>query len=331
MTDSPKQPVGADAALAARERKGATTLPVDHPPVTSGFHRRALRRAWRQFHEGSLSHWTTAMVIAISLTIFGTLTLLLTNADTLLSRWQGDNLITLYTKTGVPVAQVTQMYDRLAGNTLVDSVTLRIVSPEMALTRLKKMLDTEAGLLDQLDDNPLPYTIEFKLTRQNFQHASQMAHEILTWPGVESVSYDRQWAERMATVIQAVRYLGNILSLLLLSAVTLIVSNTIKLTIIARKDEIEVMRFMGATGNFIKAPFIYEGILQGVLGAVVAIGLTGLLHLGALEVVRELGASFGLRLELHFLPVPHLMFIVFIGIGLGLLGALLSLSRFLKV
>ncbi|MBF0176668.1 MAG: ABC transporter permease [Magnetococcales bacterium] len=311
-------------------RSMTTSAPV-LPPVTGGFHLRAIRRAWRLFHAGSLSHWTTATIIAISLTIFGALTLLLTNADTLLNRWQGDNLVTVFTKSGVNVSQVTQMYDRLAGNNLVDPVTLRIVTPDMAITRLKKMLDTEAGLLDQLEDNPLPHTIEFKLTRNNAQRTGLVAREILTWPGVESVSYDRQWADRMAAVIRMVRYLGHILSLLLLSAVALIVSNTIKLTIIARKDEIEVMRFMGATSGFIKAPFIYEGVLQGVLGATAAIALTGLLHLGAVEVIKDLGASFGVYLEFHFLPLTQLGLILVTGIGLGLIGAILSLSRFLKI
>ncbi|MBF0155100.1 MAG: ABC transporter permease [Magnetococcales bacterium] len=316
----------------AGERGNASSTPVVHaPPVASGFHGRALRRAWRLFHEGSLAHWTTATIIAISLTIFGTLTLLLTNADTLLSRWQGDNLVTVFTRSGVTAAPVSHMHDRLAGNTLVDPVTLRIITPDVAIARLKKMLDTEAGLLDQLEDNPLPFTLEFKLKHNNFQHTSQVAQEILTWPGVESVSYDRQWADRMAAVIRTVRYLGNILSLLLLSAVALIVSNTIKLTIIARREEIEVMRFMGATGGFIKAPFIYEGVLQGILGAIAAIGLTGLLHLGAERVVKDLGASFGFHLDFHFLPLPHLALILAIGMGLGLIGALLSLSRFLKV
>ena len=294
-----------------------------------GFHQRALARAWRQFQGGSLSHWVTTSVIALSLTIYGTFALLLTNANTALEQWEGDHLITVFmerTASATQLAAVQEMITNVPGIT-----GLKVITPAEAMGRLKVMLGSEAGLLDDLEENPLPSSIEFQLLRGKAESSRVLAHELGGWPGIEAVSYDYQWADRLAAVVKVVRYAGMVISFLLLSAVAMIISNTIKLTIIARRDEVEVMRFMGATDAFIKIPFIYEGILQGLLGALGALVFTSLLYFGAQEVVLDLGRVFGVHLPLHFLPFLQLMVILTFGVVLGLAGALLSLSRFLEM
>lgn len=294
-----------------------------------GFHRRSFIRAWKRFHEGSLSHWTTTTVIALSLTIYGSFALLMSNANTALDQWKGDNLITVFLETSVSPSQLTEIRSIIADKPGVGSITL--VTPAEAMGRMKTMLGDESGLLDGLDENPLPHSIEFKLLTSDLAKTSQLAIELGSWPGVEAVSYDHQWAERLASVVHVVRYSGLVLSFMLLSAVALIISNTIKLTIIARRNEVEVMRFMGATDVFIKMPFIYEGVLQGVLGAMGALILTSFLFVGAQEATLELGHAFDIHLQLHYLPVSQLMVIMGLGVILGLTGAWISLSRFLEI
>ncbi len=318
-------------AVAARRARGSTGpggQTEATPAQGGGFHLRALKRAWRQFNEGSLSHWTTTTVIALSLTIYGSFALLLANANSSLERWKGDNLITVFMEAGASVHQLAAVKEMIAGRNVTG---LAIVTPAEAMGRMKSMLGGEAGLLDDLEENPLPTSIEFKLAKGRYMLAEQLAHEIGTWPGVEAVSYDHQWAKRLEEVVRAMRYTGLVLSFMLLTAVALIISNTIKLTIIARRDEVEVMRFMGATDAFIKTPFIYEGVLQGFLGSVGAFLFTFLLYVGARETTVDLGRSFGIHLQLHYLPVSQQLVILALGITLGLVGALISLSRFLEV
>ncbi|MBF0622693.1 MAG: ABC transporter permease [Magnetococcales bacterium] len=295
------------------------------------FHGRAIRRAWRQFHDGSLSHWITTMVIALSLTIYGAVSLVLTNADATLARWQGDNRITVFFKPDATEKQRSEALSAISDELVVDKQDITRVSPDDALVRLKEMLGTEAGLLDELDENPLPHSVNLKLISSDPTMAGNLAKKIAEWSMVEAVSFDHLWAERLAAIIQAFRYGGGAFSFLLLAAVALIVSNTIKLTIIARRDEVEVMRFMGATHMFIKAPFIYEGILQGFLGASGALLLISLLYFGAQQTITDLGTAFGIQLTVQFLPTFQLSIIMGMGIVLGLTGALISLSRFLKV
>ncbi|MBF0628801.1 MAG: ABC transporter permease [Magnetococcales bacterium] len=301
--------------------------PVD-PTVTRNFHARALQRAWRPFADKSLSHWTTTIVIALALTIHGTFALLLVNANSALSQWEDENLVTVFMQRAVEREQLLQVGKAIKGHPGVTDLT--IIAPKEAAARLKTMMGDESRLLDELDENPLPYSMEFRLARQDRDRATALAREIGAMPGVESVSYDHQWAQRLAEVIDAIRYLGNVMSFLLLAAVALIVSNTIKLTIIARRDEVEIMRFLGADDAFIRAPFLYEGLLQGMLGAAGALLMTGLLHVGARDVLLKLGQTFGLTLQLSFLPLTQLAVLVLLGALLGLAGAVFSVTRFLE-
>jgi cell division transport system permease protein len=297
--------------------------------ISKSFQLRSIQRAWNRFHAGSLSHWTTTIIIALSLTIFGAFTLLLSNANTALDNWTGDNLVTVFLEEYTSIAQMESIQSEISINSGVDQIS--VVSPAQAMARMKNMLGSEAGLLDSLDENPLPYSIEFRLTDKKYKKTANLVYEIGTWQGVEAVSYDQIWAEKLAAVIHTFRFVGIALTILLLTAVALIISNTIKLTIIARKDEVEVMRFMGATDSFIKTPFVYEGVLQGLFGAIGALLLTALLYWGGQGAAAELGAAFGIFFELHYLQVGQLLIIMGLGIFLGLVGALISLSRFLEI
>ncbi|MGN7614156.1 permease-like cell division protein FtsX [Magnetococcales bacterium HHB-1] len=306
---------------------------------SNNFHIRALNRAWNQFHDGSLSHWVTTTIIAISLTIYGAFSLLLSNAQILVNQWEKDNVVTLFFAFDVSAPQREHTLRKLDKISIISDVAL--ITPEEARKRMKQMLGTEAGILDELDENPLPYSVEFSLEKKTFktpeamekyqQSLRKLAEKITAWPEVESVSFDHQWADKITAIIRVFRYAGTTISMLLLAAVALIISNTIKLTIIARREEVEVMRFMGATNRFIKTPFIYEGILQGLLGAFLALGFISLLHAGAREAFLELGYAFGLQLNLHFLPWDKWLILPGLGMFLGLSGAMLSVSRFLKV
>ncbi|MBF0421789.1 MAG: ABC transporter permease [Magnetococcales bacterium] len=312
-------------------RKGRPGQPrlIDHSSYINNFHFRSIARAWRRFRGGSLSHWAATIVIALSLTIHGSFILFLTNADTAIQTWKGDNLVTVFLKKSAPVTQLTQIRSQLADQPLIQGLT--IVSPDDAMVRMRRMLGSESALLNDLDDNPLPYSIEFHHLGDSLDQTAHLAREIGSWPGVETVAYDHEWAKKLAATFQFIRTIGLALLGLLLSAVALIIANTIKLTIIARRDEIEIMRFMGATHLFIKAPFIYEGIIQGLLGALGAIALVLALFEGTSHAATELSTAFGMHLELSFLSGPQLLLILLLGIGLGLAGALISLSRFLEV
>ncbi|MEO5345845.1 MAG: permease-like cell division protein FtsX [Magnetococcus sp. YQC-9] len=333
--DRPGAPMGNEYRGATPRGEGTTPgMPNRKPLKGNGitsriFHARALQRAWRPFADKSLSHWTTCIVIALALTIHGVFSLFLVNANRVLSQWEDENQVTVFMRRGVEREQLLQVGKTIGGQPGVSE--LIVIPPAEAVARLKALLGEEAAILDELDENPLPHSFEFRLSRGDAARADVLIARIGAMPGVESVSYDRQWVERLAGVIQAIRHVGNTISLLLLLTVALIVSNTIKLTIIARRDEMEIMRFLGADDAFIRAPFIYEGVLQGVLGASGAMVLTAGLYFGAHGALLEMGQTFGVSLQLAFLPWSQMGLLVGLGAILGLSGALLSMARFLDV
>ncbi|MBF0109008.1 MAG: ABC transporter permease [Magnetococcales bacterium] len=312
-------------------RKGRPGVPraIESTSHVRNFHLRSFLRALNRFRHGSLSHWTTTIIIALSLTIHGCFLLLLTNADAALSRWKGDNRVTLFLEKGVSVSQLTQIGEQLQKKEEIQHLTL--VTPEAALQRMKSLIGGEAEFLGTLTDNPLPHSFEFEVPDHNSEHTVALVREIGSWPGVEAVSHDQEWTRKLVAMVEFIRIIGIGLLVLLLSAVALIISNTIKLTIIARRDEIEVMRFMGATDMFIKVPFIHEGVIQGVFGALGALALIFILYQGAGKGVLQLAAAFDVHPILHFLTLPQGLFLFCLGIGLGLIGALISLSRFLEI
>ncbi len=323
---TPRETDGAASGRRPPTRRATTRT---EPLIAGNFHARSFRHAWKPFAERSLSHWTTTLVIALALTIYGTFSLLLVNAEAVLNRWESGNLVTVFMQRSVDRNMLMGVGKAIKGRAGVTHLTY--VSPKEALIRLKGMMGEEAKLLDELEENPLPYSLEFRVTGHNREQVRALAKEVGTFPGVETVSYDQQWADRLEAVVGLFRYVGNFFSLLLLAAVALIVSNTIKLTIIARRDEMEIMRFLGADDAFIKTPFLYEGALQGLLGASGAVVLTGLLYLGAHGVIGELNRSFGIMLSVEFLSIWQVILLVLVGAALGVAGALLSLARFLEV
>jgi cell division transport system permease protein len=148
---------------------------------------------------------------------------------------------------------------------------------------------------------------------------------------VEDVEYDQEWIDRVQFIIRFVQIVGIVFGGILMFAATFSISNVIKLMVLSRKDEIEIMRLVGATNSFIKGPFLAEGILQGLLGSLLAIGFLYLIFLLIMSKVSRFNTPFFSLQELHFLPVWMMLSIVAGGMFLGFLGSLFSLSRFLKI
>jgi cell division transport system permease protein len=298
---------------------------------TFRFHRRALRQAWQHLRGNAVAHATTISVIILAMTIYSVFALLVTNAERLLVNWQGDYHMILFSKKDTAPRQIAGLRDRLMNHTMIESGSVVTVSPDAAMQRLKEMIGNEAALLGELEGNPLPYMFEFRLKPDSDDQIQQVAQEIAAWPDVDGVSHDRQWAQRLDSIVHVFQYAGHTFAFLLLAMVGLIIANTIKLTVSARRDEIDAMRLMGATSGFIKAPFVYEGMIEGFVGALCAVGVTGLIYLGSVEGINTLGQAFGISVSMKFLSVSRVVFLVTVGAFLGVTGALLSLSRFLRV
>lgn len=202
-----------------------------------------------------------------------------------------------------------------------------------ALKAFRAQLGPESVVLEGLPDTVLPSSLEITLRPafRTVDHARSVADRLAELPGVGDVQYGERRLRRLQVVSRFAQVACAILGAALLLATVLIVANTVRLTVFARRDEIEVMTLVGATGPFVRAPFLLEGLFQGALGGLFALGWLGLLD-GALRsgFRRLMEPTFGeVAVQVHWLEltVP----LMASGAVLGLVGSGFAVGRFLRM
>ena len=205
------------------------------------------------------------------------------------------------------------------------------ISKEKAMKDLMKALGDQVGLLDGLENNALPASFEvvFKDVNNNQMDPKKMKANLEKIDGVDEVQYSEQWLERFEGLIYMLKLAGFIVGGLLCIAVLFIITNTIKLTIYSRRDEIEILKLVGATDWFVKIPFLIEGVIQGVFSGLLALGILFFVYsLFSLKSVHVFGLPV---MDILFLPSNYVIFIFSLSLILGLMGSFIAIGRFFKL
>jgi cell division transport system permease protein len=210
-------------------------------------------------------------------------------------------------------------------------VTIKeFISKSDAMRILKKRLGDKAGVLDGLEDNPLPASLEIILARGGAEDLPRQLKERIERLGaVDEVHYSQEWIEKIQAAMGAVRLAGIIFGGLLFLAALFIIINTIKLTIYLRSEEVEILKLVGATHRFVKAPFLIEGSIQGFLGGLTALAILLLCYLAIITKV-DLRAGFA-SLDIVFLSPGFALLLLLMSVFVGFLGSMISLSRFFRI
>ena len=233
------------------------------------FFREALRRIWVSKRTSFLA----ISMIAISLFILGACLLVAENLGRAVERWQGKSRATVYFDAEATPDQIHAVDAFLAQH--ADLRARRFVTREQALARFKSMFTNLNDVVDQLDENPFPPSFEIDVAPQATQ-SRIFADEIgalRKLPAVDDVQFDWQWLTRMHHLIDIVNVAGLVAGGILAIAAAFTIANVIRLTMLTYREEIEIMRLVGATERIIRGPFILEGIMQGTIGGAVAVGL----------------------------------------------------------
>jgi cell division transport system permease protein len=204
-------------------------------------------------------------------------------------------------------------------------------SKEEALRDMKKGWEENAYLLEGLETNPLPNSYIVKL--KDIEYANQVVEKISGLDGVEDVNYYQELIEKMLIIANYVRGGGLIVILILIFISIFIISNTIKITVAARKREINIMKYVGATNGYIRGPFVIEGVIFGLIGAILSIIIV---NRGYTYFFHSLSTELYVLFTVYLVPPKALIkdisiIFVAIGMGIGALGSMLSLKRFLNV
>jgi cell division transport system permease protein len=209
----------------------------------------------------------------------------------------------------------------------------QFVTAENAIKKFQERFPELKGIIKNLKNNPFPPSIEatFKEKSISASETEGLITRIGNLPGVEDVQFNQNWVERMHSFSRLSRAVGFFLGGILVLASFFIISNVIKLNVFARKDEIGILRLVGATNMFIRIPFLLEGISMGIIGGFISIILLALL---INSFPLYLGASLGILNDLiafRFLSFSQSITLIIAGAFIGFLGSMSSLARFLKV
>ena len=206
----------------------------------------------------------------------------------------------------------------------------RYQTREEALENWKTKWGENADLLDRMPTNPLPNSIIINLT--DIAYASSIVEQVQVMHGVEKVNYSQDTVDKLLRLTRLIQIVSIIIIVVLIVISITVVSNTIKLTVMAREREIEIMRYIGATNWFIRGPFLLEGILIGVIAAVVSSVAIGFLYYYTID---RLGTDLAMFMPTGFVPLWFMienLSIIFVslGISVGSCGAIISMHRFLE-
>ncbi len=288
-----------------------------------------IRTAIRGITSSPVTSGISVVTIGVSLVLIGVFALLLRNMEELLDQFGDDLRVTAYLESDVSGEALRALEDRARQIPGVEDV--EAVSQEQALERFRASVGSGSTLLDGLEINPLPASLEISLSddRRSAEGMEAVANAIEGLAGVESLSSGRDWVEGYLRAVALVRGVGLGLGIILALATLLIVANTIRLGVYARRDELEILSLVGASRAFVQTPFLLEGLLQGAAGGAIALGL---LYALFRLVLPEF--EFGLELLLgtapSFFSSGEALLLVAGGAGLGLFGSATALAGGLR-
>ena len=287
-----------------------------------------IMRALRDINDNRFLNGVAVLTVALSVLIAGAFLLIWTNLNHWMTASESNIRIMVYLKDGATEAQSQDTTYRIQG---LDGVQkAQFISRSQALLTFKAQLKHQASLLDGLGENPLPDSLEVELKNGavRLNQIEAIADRITRMPAVESVEYGQQWMERFANLLNLFRFAGMILGGIFFIASGLIVANTARLVLYSRREEVEIMRLVGATDLFIKAPFYIEGLIQGASGGGVGLFAVYAAYLFmSSKLTSDLASGFW---QIRFLSIESIGIIIGCSIGIGLIGCFLSMKQFFR-
>ncbi len=223
-----------------------------------------------------------------------------------------------------PVADMIRQLDAMP-----EVSTAEFVNKDQALTELKVRWGDNGYLLDGLNKNPLPNSIRVKV--KQLEYADVVVQKARTFEGIEDIKYYQSTVDKLISVTNAIQMAALVIIVFLVVVSVVVVSNTIKLTVLAREREISIMKYIGATNWFIRGPFLTEGILMGLISAALSAGIVAFIYT---KIVRSMSQQAAVLFSSGMVPEEFLIFnlvwvFIALGVSIGALGSMLSMRRFL--
>jgi len=287
-----------------------------------------IKQAFRQIFRNRAMTLASVFAITAMLLILGIFFLLIINVNTAAESVKKDyNTIEVFMLEETDEIRTQQIINDVTTWPNVAAAVYR--SKDEAMKILKDRWGDSAYLLDTLESNPLPNSIV--ITVADLESADKVAVKAKNIQGIEDVKYYKDTVDKLLKVTNGMKIAAMIIMAFLVVVSIVVVSNTIKLTVFARSEEITIMKYVGATNWFIRGPFLAEGIIIGIVSSLVSVGIIALVYT---RVIDTVGPSMVRILSVPLVPadfmIINLIYIFLsLGISIGAWGSIISMRRFL--
>ena len=272
----------------------------------------------------------TVVIITVALSILGLFFLIVFNLDSVSEAWNRQVRLVVYLNDDVTRQEQRSLERIIANNSDVEFS--EFISKEMAWENFKKTFSGKTDVIETLDFNPLPSSLvlQFQFGPKRFEKIQRFAEELKKQSGVESLEYGEKWLSRFEKFMVFTKVFLMILGGLLSMGLILIVSNAIKLSVYSRREEVELMMLIGARIQFIKGPFLLEGVIQALAGGISSLIIIRIFF-SYMKYQFDSMQEFFLRgITMEFFSFQGVVFIIFMSMVIGWLGSWISISHFLR-
>ena len=286
-----------------------------------------IRETYKSIRRNGFMSFASISTVAVALMVFGIFLLIFLNTNNLAKHLESQVQVSVYMQDDANKDELADMKVKLEKMEGVVKVTA--VTKAEALQRFKERLGDQQKILDSLGgDNPFPNSFDVQVKSPDA--IKGITDKISALPKVETARFGQEVVEHLFHLTKVMRFGGVALVIFLAAGTLFIISNTIRLTVFARRKEVVIMKYVGATDWFIRWPFLLEGMTLGFLGAVIANFFLNISYSALLSTVHKT------LVFLPLVPVKPLMnyvtiFMLIIGTAIGALGSYISLRKFLRV
>ena len=288
----------------------------------------SLKQALVQLNRNKTMALTSLFSITAMLLILGMFFILVVNV----------NLLTESAKEQFDMVEVYMLDDMTDDqiNTIMDSVktldytdTVEFLDKDDAMDEMKDRWGDNGYLLDGLQENPLPRSI--RITLKNIEDSQELVDYVSNFEGIEKVKYNQSEINKILKITNSIQVGALVIIVFLIFVSIIVVSNTVKLTVLARGREISIMKYVGATNWFIRGPFLIEGIIIGILAALISAGvICGLYSLIIANISEQMLVMFSTGLvPVAFMTENLIVIFLALGVSIGAMGSMISMRRFL--
>jgi len=289
---------------------------------------RYVKRALVDIKLNKFLNLITIITIALSILVVSTFMLFFQNISNMVETWNHGGRVMVYLDSSFSAEMVPELNEKLKN--ISNTKQVFFISKDVALSNLKKDINSDSVFFETLSENPLPDAFDVRMSGvSSFDEVALFARTIKKIPLVSEVEYGQSWLDKFLGIYSLFKVVGYAISSLFFLVALFITANTVRLAFFSRQEEINIMHLVGATDRFIKTPFYLEGIFQGAIGGITGLIILLISYLSLSSGVNDAVSSY-MFVDIQFLSIKYILLLILGSTFLGWFGCYISLKQLLR-